>query len=245
MDKKTLGLFGDSYIETFPKMNNWSYRLGEVYNTSAWGKGGSNLYYAIDCWHQANEQLKGNKFDYVVFTLTWQTRLYSFHKDRNDYFCFPNSYMWNRPEGFNDPEIKTPEDFKKFEDMVQNYHRYLYDDHWARFTHDLEIKYIMDLAASNPETRFVFIPNTALSRDLAKKHHTRGVLLDFAFEDVSNQDPGCPGKMPIRFDNRVNHISVQSQKFMYEFMTDLLWNYDIYQDQILPMDLAKFHIDSK
>lgn len=241
MKKKILGLFGDSYIQTFPAQNNWSFRLGNLYDSKPWGLGGSNLYYAIDRWNNAIKELDGKDFDFAIFTLTWHTRLYSVHQDRNKYFCRPEDNAWDR--GFLDPEIQSRDDFEKFKSMVHDFHRFLYDDHWARFRHELEIKYIMDLPKQHPNTRFVFIPNTKFSNEMALKHHSQGVLLDFAFEDISNDDPGCPGTMPLRTDYRINHISKNSQEEMYQLMKDLLENYDQHRDQILPVDMAKFHVD--
>lgn len=242
MRKKILGLFGDSYI-AFPEGNkNWSRRIAENYDPRPWGKYGSNLFYAINCWHTGLENLNGDRYDYAIFTLTWHTRLYSINKDRNDYLCTMDDTIWDR--GFHDPEIQTRADFDRFKNMVQDYHHLLYDDQWSRFRHELEIKYILDLPKQHPNTRFVFIPNTGFSREIALRYHDQGVLLDFAFEDISNNEPGCPGRMPLQVDHRINHISWENQEVMYQIMHDLLENYDQYQDQIVPIDLGKFHLDN-
>ena len=243
MEKKTLGLFGDSYIAFPIGRENWSQRLAEHYDVKAWGKYGSSLFYAIDKWQTGLEQLGGKDFDYAIFTLTWHMRLFSVNKDRNDYFCYPHPDTWER--GFQDPEIQTQEDFEKFKFMVKNYHQYIFDDRLARFHHELEIKYILDLPLQYPNTRFIFIPNTNVSRDMARKHHHHGVLMDFAFEDVSNQESDCPGQMPIVRDHRTGHISDANHNVMYRMMSETLRNYEKYQDQIVPVDMGKFHLDNK
>lgn len=236
-----LGLFGDSYIAFSPNPNymTWSQMLGKFYQSRPWGKSGSNLFYAIDCWHR---EMQNGPVDFAIFTLTWHTRLYSNLLDRNNYFCEPDPNMWNQPTGFRDPEITDIEKFQRFTNAVNDYHRFIYDDHQARFLHDLQIQYILNLPRRYPRTQFVFIPNTEVSRDMAKKHHDQGVLLDFAFEIVSNQEPGSPGQMPLRIDHRISHLNATNHSKMAHLVLDLLKNYADVSNRVVTVDMDKFDL---
>jgi hypothetical protein len=155
--------------------------------------------------------------------------------------CVGNPLKWSKD--YQDPEIDNQEDYDQFKSSVDCFHQFIYDDDWARFRHGLEIQYIMNLPARYPATRFIFLPNTALSRDLAKQHHTRGVLLDFAFEDISNLESNSPGVMPVRNDHRAAHLSQQNHVIMADHIKKLIENYDLHQDSIIELKLSEFELD--
>ena len=117
----------------------------------------------------------------------------------------------------------------------------IYDDRWKLFDFELELKYILELPKQYANTKFIFIPNTELSRELAKKHFSQGILMDFAFETVSNREPESPGIMPIR-DRRVTHLNYNNHCRFADLFYHTIINYNDLQDKILEVDINKFDI---
>lgn len=241
MQNKTLGLFGDSYAATnMNKKDSWGLMLSRNFQTLECGKNGSNLFYAIDCWHKAVEEHGTNYFDYAVFTFTWHERLYSEQQHRNNYFCVPKLGAWDLGTVI-DQEVVGQQDLEDFKKTHENYYRFLFDSKWSLFRHELEIQYILDLPQKFPNTKFIFLPNTELSREISKKRFTNGVLLDFAFETISNLEPDSPGIMPIQ-DSRAAHLNLNNHVQMYKNIMEVINNYDNCADQIVPVDLGKFDV---
>lgn len=232
-----IGMFGDSYISPTAL---WIHNLREKdprYDIHTYGMGGSNLYYAIHTWQQQVESNDGSvPYDIVFFTLTWHERLFSIYPYRNSQFCATSEFRPFEP----DCEIKTSEDNQQFLQTIELYRKYIYDDHWRRFDHELEIAWIMDLPSQYPQTKFVIVPNTELGRTLAKKYHCRGVLLDMAFETVSNQEPGNPGLMPVADWRRCNHLNQRNHEIVADLMHETIRAYDRIAPGVVSIDMTKF-----
>jgi hypothetical protein len=231
-----IGMFGDSYIAYIN--NSWISHLNsksQDYNIKTYGKGGSNLFYAIDQFNYAID-VRRKKYDVVVFTFTWHNRLFSAWPYRNEQYC-----AFSESRDFNtysirqaDPEIFDVATNAEFIASVK-YH----DDRWRKFDYNLEIRYILELPSFYPDTKFIFLPNTEYSRDLAKKHFSKGVLVDFAFETVSNLESKSPGIMPMQ-DNRVGHLNQNNHIAVGELMHDIISNYQEVKDKVYQVDFNKF-----
>jgi hypothetical protein len=241
-----IGLFGDSYIDVIwhrhpeyqvpQEKKVWSglllEDLGSDVITS--GLGGSNQYYAINEWKKAQEQ--GIVFDYAFFTFTWDNRLYmedakwqkmlSAHAERREL------YEQDKPL-FTDDEVANGVQ------ALDLYYRYLHNNKQAAFNFELMVKWCLDLPAQFPDTKFIFLPNTELSRGIALQYFTQGVLVDFAFETLSNREPGSPGPMPINC-GRYGHLKPWTHDLFKEFAKDIVVNYNNYKNKILPFDYSKF-----
>lgn len=103
------------------------------------------------------------------------------------------------------------------------------------------VRWCLDLPAKFPNTRFIFLPNTELSREIAKRHFSQGVLLDFAFETISAHEGDLIGVTPYQMD-RVGHMSDGYHTMFKDIAKDLVLNYDQYTDQIVPFDYGRFGI---
>lgn len=234
-----ISYFGDSYSSPVSKWINRVEQNIPGAHSHIFGKGGSNLFYSIDQW---NWQIKDqNVGDIVIWTLTWHHRLFSYHPYRNEQFCAFNELRSYDQEYQSDPEIRTPEDNQEFLTSLKNYHRFLYEDAWRRFDHDLEIRWIMERTKFHTDKKFIFIPNTQFSRDCALRHFNGGVLLDFAFEELSNRETGSPGPMPINC-GRWGHLNDRNHEIFGDFMTNIIKNYDNLQGQAIPVDLDQFDV---
>jgi hypothetical protein len=115
----------------------------------------------------------------------------------------------------------------------------MYDDRWTRFDYELEVRYILELPDRYPDTKFIFLPNTEHARSIAKKHFSKGVLVDLAFETVSNLESNSPGTMPMQ-DSRVGHLNQNNHRAVGELMHDIISNYQEVRDKIYQVDFDKF-----
>ena len=232
-----IGMFGDSYISPTAYWIHDLAKKDSRYNIDVTGMGGANLYYAIHTW-QERLRLNNDKipYDVVIFTLTWHERLFSVYPYRNSQFCARSEFRQFEP----DPVIQTPEDNLEFLRALDLYMQYIYDDHWRRFDHELEIRWIMDLPCDYPDTKFLIVPNTELSRELAKKYHRQGILMDMAFETVSNQEPDSPGPMPVADWRRHNHLNRRNHGVFADLMHEIICDYHKLSPAVLPIDLRRF-----
>jgi hypothetical protein len=101
------------------------------------------------------------------------------------------------------------------------------------------VEKILKLPIQHPNIKFIFIPNTEFSKDISKKYFTQGVLLDFAFETLSNREMNSPGIMPCA-DNRPNHISNENNELFKDLIYNILINYDQYENKALPINYNEF-----
>lgn len=235
-----ISYFGDSYSSPVSKwIQRVEHNLPHI-RSDIYGKGGSNLFYSIDQW---NWQIKDqNVGDMVIWTLTWHHRLFSYHRYRNEQFCAFNELRSHDQEFEPDPAIKTSQDNQEFLHSLKNYHRFLYEDAWRRFDHDLEIRWVMERVVDHADKKFIFIPNTQFSRECARRHFQGGILLDFAFEELSNRETGSPGPMPINC-GRWGHLNDHNHDLFGDFMSDIISRYDSLSGQCVPVDLSQFDIE--
>jgi hypothetical protein len=183
-----IDMFGDSYIQD---NNEWVVRLKRrlaetwICSVQAFGKGGSNQFYAINEWHKHIEAVGAENINYAVFTFTWPQRQYHSHPYKNDQMCRQAEY---RPIPFDDV-IQNAEDAKASFAALQQFWEHIYDWPWQFFDYELELQYILNLPEKYPNIKFIFIPNCEHAQAVAKKHFKQGILLDFAFETVSINEP--------------------------------------------------------
>lgn len=181
-------MFGDSYIQD---TNEWvtrlKHRLAETWicSVQAFGKGGSNQFYAINEWHNHINARGANTVDYAVFTFTWPMRQYHSNPYKNDQMCLHAEY---RPILYDDV-IQNAEDAKKSFAAYEQFWQHVYDRPWRFFDYELELQYILNLPEKYPNIKFIFIPNNEHAQTVAKKHFKKGILLDFSFEVVSLNEP--------------------------------------------------------
>lgn len=245
-----IGMFGDSYIAYLK--NTWIEHLNsksQDYKIQTYGKGGSNLFYAIDQFNQAVD-IRKKKYDVVVFTFTWHQRWYSAWQYRNEQYCaFSESRKFSTYQSVveaHDPSIYNDDTDAEFIATIPKFYEYMYDDRWTRFNYELEVKYILELPDRYPDTKFIFLPNTEYSQDLAKKHFNKGVLVDFAFETVSSSEPGAPAKLKpgerinVGRDNRHGHLNQSNHHAVGELMHDIISNYRAVENKIYQVDFDKF-----
>jgi hypothetical protein len=235
-----IGFFGDSYIANGTIWTQIIRQLMPQHEFEVTGKGGSNLYYAINEWRQREQQYGADHYDVAVFTLTWPERLFSVWPYRNEQFCaFSEFRKWEV-----DSEICNEQDNKEFLNTIPHFYRYIHDREWREFDWELEIQWIMTLAQRHPHTRFIVIPNTEQARGIARKYHRHGLLLDFAFETLSNCEPNSPGIMPIVDMQRSGHLNDHNHQAIAEMVRDLILNLLELGDAIVPVDFSKFSVVS-
>lgn len=237
--KKHVGCFGDSYISLSSKWINHLDRHSPNHEFEVYGKGGANLYYAIRQWQHRIQEVAPQHFEFVFFTLTWPQRLFSVFPYRNEQFC---AFSELRPF-VDDPNIVTNLDNQEFFEAIRLHQKYIYDHAWREFDHELEIRWIMELPQQYPDIKFVIIPNTEQSRELARRWHTKGVLLDFAFETLSNLETDSPGPMPINC-GRWGHLNDENHRRFGSLMRQLMLDYRDWEHRVMPVDLRQFDIDT-
>ena len=245
-----IGMFGDSYIAYIN--NSWISHLNsksQDYEIQTYGKGGSNLFYAIDQFNQAVD-IRKKKYDVVVFTFTWHERRYSAWPYRNEQYCaFSESRKFSTYQSVveaHDPSIYNDDTDAEFIATIPKFYEYMYDDRWTRFDYELEVRYILELPDRYPDTKFIFLPNTEHARRIAKNHFSKGVLVDLAFETVSGSEPNTPEKFrpgeKINFgrDQRIGHLNQNNHRAVGELMHDIISNYQAVEDKVYQVDFNKF-----
>lgn len=257
-----IGLFGDSYIDVIwdkyppnaiiitPEKKTWSYQLLEELGSPILcsGLGGTNQFYAINQWHK---QSAIHKFDYAIFTFTWEYRKY----------C---QYEWQQVIFSAQAELRELDDREKCmlsmlsqlnplisEDTISElketarlHNKYLIPagEPEDKFLFELMVKYCMELPEQYPDTKFIFLPNTEFSKPLTQKYFKKGVLFDFAFETLSNRETGSPGVMPINC-NRYGHLNHNNHTRFKELVKNIIIYYDNYKDKIYPVNYNDFDIE--
>jgi hypothetical protein len=240
-----IGYFGDSYVDLIwhhyadyhggkipRKRKPWSLRLLEDTKSPiiCSGLGGSNQYYAINKWFEM--EMSNQKFDYAIWTFTWFDRLYN--RDINW------QEVLSADAERRDAKVTDAEEIKE---AVVLYYKYLYSEEQLKFQYELMMRWCFELAEQNPDTKFIFLPNTEFARSIAPKHFTKGVLVDFAFETLSNLETDSPGIMPVNC-GRPGHLNDTNHELMTKFIRDIMINYEDYRDQVLPFDYGSFDTKS-
>jgi hypothetical protein len=236
-EKIRIGMFGDSYISSSSTWIRYLRELDPRYRTDVHGKGGANLYYAIHQWREIAGDNASN-YDWAFFTLTWPERLFSIWPYRNEQFCARSEFRtWKA-----DCSIQTEQDNQEFLRSIDLYQKYIHDWHWRQFDYELEIRWILELPRQHPQTKFIIIPNTEESRTIARKHHDQGILLDMAFETISNLEPNSPGPMPVKDNDRLAHLNDKNHHAFADMVHGIITEHNAGANMILPVDLKRFDV---
>lgn len=246
-----IGFFGDSYInleidfhvglESTQPSNQykgykgnltWPFRLCNDlgYTPISSGLGGSDQFYAIKTWQ---DTIKDTQADYAVFTFTWSHRLYS---NRSDIYPTIRNWTEKRKLGNLSPLEQ---------DVVQavaSYYSLLASEERDEFLHELMLKWILELPEQYPNTKFIFLPNTEMSREIALRYFKKGILLDFAFEKISLLEGEHVGVDPY-FDTKFGHLSDINHERFKDLLKNIILNYNTHEDKVYPVDYEQFRID--
>lgn len=217
-----IGFFGDSYVDLIwhrypahspPEHDKpWSLRLLEHYHSPiiTSGIGGSNQYHAIKLWQDF--QLKKQPLDYAIFTFTWRHRLYHYKEEYQKIL-----YNWTeRRQLGNLTSWETD-----FIQSIDGYYTFLESYDQVDFLYELQLKWILDLPEQYPDTKFIFIPNTEYARTLAKTHFKKGILLDFAFETISENEGELVGQGEF-VETKYGHLMDQNHERFKNKMIDII-----------------------
>ena len=232
-----IGFFGDSYVDI--TKSKWP---GDLLNDMgspaiSSGMGGANQYYAVDTWNQVQEKLKNSttNLDYAIWTFTWHQRLYR-GSDRN----VPVVEMLAAWAEKRQPNQSTDNE-EEINNAIAAYFKYIRDDNESLFYYTLMLKWILDLPAQYPNTKFIFIPNTEISKEIALNNFSQGVLLDFAFETLSNRETGSPCTMPCDC-KRIGHLNTTNHTRVKNIVKEIILNYSQYQNKIYTVDYSQFDV---
>jgi hypothetical protein len=252
-----IGFFGDSYVDLYwhrhpgsyfnrdigqrpPRDKKpWSLRLLEDLGcpilTS--GLGGSNQFHAIDDWRKSQEA--GQQLDVAIWTFTWHDRLYS------------DIDGWQELLSANAERRDASHDIENAADIQQAilmYYQNLYSENQALFLYELQVQWCLKLAEQHTNIKFIYLPNTEIARNLCIRHFCDrgpfiqdGVLVDFAFETLSNRETGSPGVMPIAC-GRMGHLNDTNHDRFAAYIRKLIENYDQYRYQVTEFNYGKFDI---
>jgi hypothetical protein len=239
-----IGFFGDSYVDfiwhNYPgyspidEEKTWSYRLIEDMGCSPTysGMGGTNLYYAIDCWEKYAADPNKPHCDYAIFSFTWKDRLFS-----------GNPRIQNALSASAELRESDDEFVEEVKRAVQLYREYLNSHEQTCFFYDRMVHWIMQFPEKHPDTKFIFVPNTEFSRQYLLKYFNKGILLNFTLEQISNLETGSPGNMPIDC-KRIGHMRSANHEAMKVLMRGIIENYSMYENTIVDPDLSNFDLVS-
>jgi len=245
-----IGFFGDSYVDVFlsndfTKQHSWSFKLLQELESPiiTTGYSGTNQFHAINEWLKFSQSNK--KLDVAVWTFTWENRIYSEY-DINQYI-FSAAAEQKIEEVREKNHIKhftNPNDPNFIDNLIlayKLYQNYIHNENQAEFLYSLMAKWVLELAEQHPDIKFIFIPNTELANAITKQYFKSGVLLDFAFETLSNLEPDSPGPMPVNC-NRIGHLNVKNIDIFKDLIKEIILNYPDYQNKIHKIDYTKFDI---
>lgn len=232
-----IGFFGDSYIDTVwhrhknptipPGRKMWAHRLLEELNAPfiCSGLGGTSQYYAIAEWKKYSAMYK---FDVAIFTFTWPHRLYT--------TMLNEQVITAKIEGRDLGQLINNE--AEIQDAVDKYYKHLYNKEEHVFEFELMVKWCLDLPKQFPNIKFIFLPNTVSSQEIAKKYYNGGVLVDFAFEQLSLAEGERVGVAPYIMD-RTGHLSDGTHEQVKNMIKDIIVNY---KEGIVPVDYSTFNL---
>ena len=235
-----IGLFGDSYIDLIwhrhpehtpdPQDVPWSGRLLKELGSPviSSGLGGSSQFYAINTWLDTPKDM-----DVAIFTFTWHERMFSELENFQEILSSHAERRRPKIEEANTDDILTGMDL---------YYRYLRSLKQEMFNYTQQVRYCLELPEAYPDIKFIFLPNTEIARGIAQTHFAstrRGVLVDFAFETLSNREPGAQGPMPI-WCGRYGHLGDRNHDLVKDMVKNIIINYDKYQNQVYNIDYKDF-----
>ena len=238
-----IGLFGDSYIDTVwhrhqnptipPGRKMWAQRLLEELNAPyiCSGLGGTSQYYAIAEWKKYSALVN---FDVAIFTFTWPHRIYTTNINEQ--------VVTARIEGRDIGQLINNE--KEIQNALDLYYQHLYNKEERDFEFELMVKWILELPSQFPDTKFIFLPNTVHSQEIAKKYFTQGILVDFAFEQLSLAEGERVGVAPYIMD-RTGHLSDHAHEKVKNMIKHIILNEKntIYQIDYSTFELLEIYKD--
>jgi hypothetical protein len=239
-----IGFFGDSYIDLNIDFHSsqghdshassliWAFGLCKdlAYTPVSSGLGGSDQFYAIKTWQ---DTIKNTQVDYAIFTFTWSYRLYS---NRSDIYPTIRNWTEKRKLGNLSP---LEHDVVR---AVEGYYSLLESKERDEFLYELMLKWILELPEQYPNTKFIFLPNTEFSREIALKHFKKGILVDFAFEKISLLEGEHVGVDPY-YDTKFGHMSHINHERFKDLTKNIILNYNTYEDKVYPIDYEQFRLD--
>ena len=247
-----IGFFGDSYCDLIffddpyyhenrmafnREHKTWAARIIDDFGCEilSSGLGGSSLYHAVDRWKQDVEKFKDNPYDVAIFTFSWWERLYTPYQHFEPVFL---ARAERRPMPVSeDPEVN----FEEISQGIDLYYKYFCYENQQKFYYELMQKYILELPEQYPNTKFIFLPCTEFSRQLAITNFTKGVLLNFSFEILSNLETGSPGPMPI-LCKRYGHLNDHNHESFTKIITNIINNYESCRNSIIDPDFSEFDL---
>lgn len=239
-----IGFFGDSYVDLVYTRHHasiekqiWPQRILTDFDSPALasGLGGTNQFHAIQQWRHHSAT---TKFDYAIFTFTWQHRLYSQHEGWQQVL---SAAAENRDCPEIAKQVRSLEEYQQIVNAVKLYYQYLHDHDQAGFLFELMVQWCLELPKQYPDTKFIFLPNTESARVIAKRNFEQGVLLDFAFETLSASEGDLPGITMYNPDH-IGHMSMAFHGMFADIMKDIVANYSTYENKIVPFDYNRFGI---
>lgn len=255
-----IGFFGDSYVDVNDATNSveklgigdhtskriWPQILVDSLNAKcvASGRGGSNQYDAIKSWENYISEYSFPP-DVAIFTFTWHFRLvHNLHVGHN--FDGSEEPDWSQilrsiTQGKNTEKYNS----ERVDELKVGFHLYFkhfYHDEQTLFLHEQLIKWVLDLPNYYPKTKFIFFPNTEISRNLAKKYFDKGVLMDFALGSISelegedvNQLPMLSSKEP-----KWGHLYYENHLKLSTITQEILINYEKFNGKLFTKDYTFF-----
>lgn len=262
-----IGFFGDSYVDIVegkkawieptesysehPERRIWAQILLDNLNATcvASGLGGSNQYFAVKSWQNYINEYNVPP-DVAIFTFTWHFRLmHNLHQgamfssgvqiDGNvDY----SEILRNKTQGKKCDTIVNETKIDEIEVGFHLYYKHFYNDEQNLFLQELFIKYILELPNYYPTTKFIFLPNTEISLDIAKKYLQKGVLMNFALGTISeiegenvNAFPMIPSEEP-----KWGHLFYDNHLKLSSIVQEVLENYQKFDGSIYTKDYSYF-----
>jgi hypothetical protein len=197
------------------------------------GLGGSNQFYAIKQWQ---DYIINNNVDIAVFNFTWDHRLYSPKKDwQHILSSFIEKKDLEKIVG------EVPNDIDDIRLGIDLYFRYLQSKEQSLFVHEQLIRWILELPEKYPNIKFIFLPNTEVSREIAVRHFKNGVLVDFAFETISLMEGERVGIDPFNYEKPGHLTNINHNRFK-EKIKDIIVNWTQHKDKIYSLDYDEFRI---
>jgi hypothetical protein len=252
-----IGFFGDSYVDldldfhavraqedppdVSRKSLSWCWRLCNdlEYAPSNSGLGGSNQFYSIESWQEFIAS--GRTADYAIFTFTWENRLYG-RGNQHDILRGLNENAADIKSRLRATQDELDFDIDELILAGRLYHSHLAYPKQNQFIHELMIKWILELPEQYPDTRFIFLPNTELSREIALKYFKKGILLNFAFEKISLLEGEHVGVDPY-FKTKFGHMTDVNHERFKTLLKNVIISYNTFKDKVYPVDYEQFRID--
>lgn len=255
-----IGFFGDSYVDINDAVNSVQI-LGESDNTNkriwpqilvdnlnakcvASGHGGTSQYYAIKSWENYISEYSSPP-DVAIFTFTWHFRLvHNLHVGHDFNGC--DELDWSQilmsiTQG-KDTEQYNSQRVDELKVGFHLYYKHFYHDEQTLFLHEQLIKWILDLPKLYPKTKFIFFPNTEVSRNLAKKYFTKGVLMDFALGSISELEGEDVNNLPMSRSKepKWGHLYYENHLKISTIAQEIVLDYEKFNGKLYTKDYSFF-----